>query len=267
MTRSEENADRLEHLRVAKRRVFEHPAYTANQVIEGIRRSLDAVFIPNWTELVALLQLAATDEDLAFELAQNVRAPVVRDQFEALLTRRLHNHLASTMSLVEHVRRVMRGRSGPLASEFDRRRNEVAKHPEIFFMQNLRNYVLHHELPFLGHHWAITKVNTTEQTIESEVKLSCSGLLEWDGWTSQSSAFLSDSEEALGLRPIVLRHGELVRDLNFWLVSRLQDENESGLREVNELIVECNAILSGVDLETSRRITHERSASQSRTSE
>lgn len=256
MSRSEDHADWLEQLRAAERRILEHPAYTTYQEIEGLRRSLHAVFIPNWMELVELLQLAATNEGLAFELAQNVRAPVVRDQFETLLTRRLHNHLASTMSLVEHVRRVMRGQSDPIASQFNLLRGEVATHPEISFMQNLRNYVLHHGLPFLGHHLAVTNVNSSEQTVESEVKLSCSGLLEWDGWTAQSSAFLSASDEALGLRQIVIKHGELVKDLNLWLIGRLQADNESGLEVVNELIIEYNAILSGVDLETARRNNH-----------
>lgn len=242
MSRIEDHGDWLGQLRAAERLVLQHPAYMTNQEIEGIRRSLDAVFIPNWMELVSLLQLAATNEDLAVELAQNVRAPIVRDQFEALLTRSLHNHLASTMSLVEHVRRVMRGRLDPLALEFKLRREEIATHPEISFMKDLRNYVLHHELPFLGHHFAITNVNKSEQTVESEVKLSCSGLLEWDGWTTQSSAFLSESDEALGLRPIVVKHGGLVRDLNIWLIRRLQDDNEPGLKEVNALIVKCRDV-------------------------
>jgi hypothetical protein len=45
----------------------------------------------------------------------------------------------------------MRDRSGPIVEEFERRKHEVVANQEVPFIQGLRNYVLHHSLPFVGH--------------------------------------------------------------------------------------------------------------------
>jgi hypothetical protein len=65
--------------------------------------------------------------------------------------RALHNYVASASALVEHTRRIMRERSGPIVDEFERKKRDVIAHPEVPFIHNLRNYVLHHSLPFIGH--------------------------------------------------------------------------------------------------------------------
>jgi hypothetical protein len=65
--------------------------------------------------------------------------------------RALHNSVASAMALVEHTRRIMRGRSGAIADEFERRKSDVTSNPQVPFVHNLRNYVLRHYLPFIGH--------------------------------------------------------------------------------------------------------------------
>jgi hypothetical protein len=50
-----------------------------------------------------LLDEASTNEELAVELIQNARPPIVRERFHAVATQRLHNYLASAQSLVEHL--------------------------------------------------------------------------------------------------------------------------------------------------------------------
>ena len=120
-------------------------------------------------------------------------------------------------SLVEHVRRLMRGRAGPIVDEFEERKADVLSNPEVPFVVNLRNYTLHRMLPFLGHRLSMTDVNTPEARMESEVQLNVASLLEWDGWPAPVRADLESGTEALPLRPVVKKHGELVLELNSWL--------------------------------------------------
>lgn len=61
------------------------------------------------------------------------------------------NYVASAMALVEHTRRIMRDHSGPIVDEFEQRKHDVVANPEVPFIHNLRNYVLHYSLPFIGH--------------------------------------------------------------------------------------------------------------------
>jgi hypothetical protein len=158
------------------------------------------------------------------------------------------------MTLVDHTRRLMKGRTGEVTDEFTRRKAELLEHPEVPFMQDLRNFTLHRKLPFLAHTVSMTNVNKPDQQFESEVLLSASDLLDWDGWTARSSMFLASAGD-VELRPVVRKHGEMVSALNIWLFASLIDAID--LAAINELVVERNAILTGVDVEAARRWTDE----------
>lgn len=238
-----------EELRAAQSRIEEHPGSREHANLEALDRSIGAVFLPNLRELVGVLDSAATDGELAIELVQNVREPIVRLRFHAEVTQRLHNYLVGAQSLVDHVRRLMRGRVGPIAEEFATRKAELLRGPEIPFMVDLRNFTLHRTLPFFGHTLSVTGVNTPEQEVESEVLLNVPQLFEWDGWSAPARVYLDGQHDALSLRPIVKKHGEMVLELNAWLLSELAKTNKDSLDEVNTLIVARNAVLTGGDPE------------------
>ena len=82
-----------------------------------------------------------------------------------------------------------------------------------------------------------------------------SQLAQWEGWSASTRAFIESHGEALALRPIIRRHSELVVDLNLWLYGQLADANADALAEVNELVVQRNAILGGLDMEEARSVT------------
>ncbi len=243
----------------AERRIREHPAAIEHGMCLSIEWSLTAVFQPNLREVLALLDAAATDETLAIELIQNVRPPIVREQFHRLVAQRLHNYLASAASLVDHVRRVMRDRNGDIADEFQRRKSVVLADPEIRFVFDLRHYTVHRALPLIGHRFA----EKSGGPFESEVQIGVPALKEWDGWSNVSQGFLQRSADSIPLRPLIRKHGDFVGSLNVWLHNALADANAARLSEVDQLVVARNAILVGGDLELARRITAESTARRS----
>lgn len=97
----------------------------------------------NSWELSQLLTAAAENEKLAVELMQNVHEPTVADAFRGATSRALHSYLASSATVIDHARRLMRGRKGPLAEEYERRRKEAVKNLELLFVQDLRSFALH----------------------------------------------------------------------------------------------------------------------------
>jgi hypothetical protein len=141
----EEHASALE---AGEQRIVEHPGFVEKELCDGLARTIYAVLIPNRDALLGLLERAASDVELAVELFQNVRRPVARTRFEGAVMRALHNYVASASALVEHTRRIMRGRSGQTVDQFERRKGEVIANPEVPFIQGLRNYLFHHPASF-----------------------------------------------------------------------------------------------------------------------
>ncbi len=234
-----------DELREAERRIAEHPGYREHMEIDVLYRSLNFVFLPNLKELLALLEAAATEEILAVELVQNAQEPIIRDRFHSAMTQRLHNYLASAESLVGHVRHLVCGRSDYIAEQFTRRKEELLQNPEVPFMKDFRNFIVHRALPFFAHRLQLRNLNTPERAMESEVELDISHLLQWDGWSAASRAYLMAQEGGMALRPIVKKHAQLLLGLNGWLHDALSKANTEALAEVNKLVEARNAVLRG----------------------
>lgn len=133
-------------------RLSEHPGYREYLACEDLRRTINAVFVLNVRTPLAVLTRPTKDQALAVELFQNVRRPDIREGYEAAVTNTLHNYVAGSATLVDHTRRLMDGRTGAIAEEFERRKTHVANDPKVLFVKNLRNFVLHRAHPFLGPH-------------------------------------------------------------------------------------------------------------------
>jgi hypothetical protein len=236
-------------LREADRRISEHPGYQVHQDLTAFARSIRDVFRANLHELLALLEKAATDWMLAFELVQNSHDDAERERFHAVTTQRLHNYLASTMSLTEHARRLLRDREGPIVEAHEARKAEILTHGEVPFMWDLRRFIQHRTLPPLAHSLSMDNVNTPEASMTSEVELSVWALLKWDGWTVASRRFLSEHDEVVVIRPVVRLHAGLVFQLNSLLHHALAEDNQPALDEVNRLGIERNAILMAATVE------------------
>jgi hypothetical protein len=241
----------------ARSRLTAHPDAIRHAECNGLAESL-SVFDRNARELIGLLE-AATHEELAFELVQNVRPAPVREEFQAQLSQRLHNYLASTESLAGHARRV----AEQFAPRDVRRRHrdaidQLKGTAGAVFIKDLRNYTLHRALPALGHGLRVQRVDGTLQMTESEVGLPTERLLAWKKWRAPSKALLRDAGERLDLRPIVMDHAQASMSLNAELHDGIMESLD--MDTLDRLVVEVNAALSGLDFETAKRMTDHRTA-------
>ncbi len=252
MPSSKENEPIQSRLNNAIRRLNEHPGYREYLACEELRRTINAVFVLNLRTLLAVLTRPTQDRALAVELFQNMRRPDIREGYEAAVTNTLHNYVAGSATLVDHTRRLMDGRTGPIAEEFERRKEHVANDPKVLFIKNLRNFVLHRAHPFLGH--TITVTDQSGQ-ITGEIELSRTDLLTWEKWSSAARAFIRDQPEQIPLGPIVQHHAKLMIELHNWIHHQLAIANRVALEDTNRLVDERNAILAGGDLASAQRMS------------
>lgn len=248
---------RIQGLDEVQERLRAHPGYVEHMRIEAFSLTLNAVFRTNLLMLLGLLRRAATDYGLQIQIVQNVARPDIRNSFNAAVVHSLHNYVASTMTLVDHSRRMTRGRTDEPLRELSARRGELLRNLEVPFTQDLRNFMLHRSIPFLGHTMTMSGLNTESPRVDMQIELSIHELLQWDGWMAASREFLAAHEGKIALLPIIEKHGDLVFRFNAWIINALSEANREALKQANELVVERNAVLGGMDMAAARRLTDE----------
>jgi hypothetical protein len=235
-------------------RLRDHPGYQEHVRLQAFAHSLNTVFDRNRNELLTPLRAVSTSLELALKLIPGVDRSV-RDEFQAEVIQRLHNYVAATMTLVDHSRRLMRDQTGRIAEEFDTKKAVLLENPEVRFIQDLRNFMLHRSLPLLAHRLRLSGGISEEARGESEMLLSAEDLLAWDGWSSASRAWIKARDGDIPLRPLIVHHSALVYEINYWLLDVLRAENRAPLAEANEIIVERNAFFNRTDKAEAAKLT------------
>ena len=162
-----------------------------------------SVFARNTTELVNLLKMPATNFDVSLLLMGDdidASAPFWQE-----LDQRLHNELASAVSLVDHTRRLLKHYQDDaphFVNEYLDRNTSVTTMEEAVFLRDLRNYLLHYGVAPIIQSLSLGPINDVGMTGHS-IKLSSSGLLRWDGWKARSRTFLGRYEDRDG--PVLAR--------------------------------------------------------------
>jgi hypothetical protein len=247
-------------LRALEDRIRSHPVTRLHMELGAFYTSIVHVFRVNGSELDQLLGLPEQDVPLAIELIQNVRPSTAREGYAGHVTRSLHNYLASSFSLVDHSRRLRDRTVASVSEEFGQRVKAArADHQVMSFMQGLRNFLLHRNLPSLSAEWSVDNVNTPEQRETYRTYIAVDDLSEWGGWNAADRAFLREhTAKGLNLRPLVAEHSAILLELNTWLHDAVMRRID--LAEVNDLVTQRNAVLMGVDYETARQHTLRRDA-------
>lgn len=182
------------------------------------------VFSRNTTELMDLLNAPATDVALSLQLMGDDRGAT--DAFWEELDQRLHNQLASAVSLVDHTRRLLdhyKADVPTLAEEYVRRNAAVTEMNETAFLRDLRNYLLHYGVAPTMQSLDLGPGHGPGATGHS-VKLSSASLLKWDKWSARSRVYLSSFGDRDGpvLGRDVAAFANAMKDLFAWLFQQRQ---------------------------------------------
>lgn len=201
------------------------------------------MFQRNAHELMQVLDAAEKDERLARELFQNVRPTNVRRDYFGLLDQKLHNMLASAVSLVDHTRRVRNKYKGTdFYKELMTRNNLVRAAPGSTFVRDLRNYLLHYGVLAFVHQISMPSEGST---LVSEVHLDCAQLRTWDGWTAPSKSYMTSRGETVHLSATVREYIANMESLYRWVFEQFEGLHGKDIDDTNKLVAELNLTMTG----------------------
>lgn len=218
-----------------------HPGKMARLRWDELGRS-HAVWARNTQELVALLQAGENQEDLIAELVQNVRAPLIRNEYLAQLDQRLHNMTASAVSLVDHTRKLLKHYSNSaFASAFENRNAVIRDAPSSQFLRRFRNYLLHYgHAPF-----ELTASWSGPSAMSGKITLSRSSLLEWGDWGASARTFIQDGSDGIRLSSTVQEYALSLAALYAWTFDQFETLHGADTDGANDLVRRINLTMTG----------------------
>lgn len=256
----------VEELNAARQRVRDHPGARLHAQAETLSKSINAIFLANYATLRNVLAAPTRNERVAVELAQNVRRSLVAEQHEALLVRELHNYLAGSYTLVEHVRTLMTGKPEDLQERWEVERARHFGSDEMRFVGDLRRYIQHYAHLPITRRISVTGANTAAGTMTFTTELTVAALSTWDGWTAPARTYL-DGRKIIDLLRLFDTHARAVVAANQWLLNELAAMIAPFQAELDDLTVKANAVLTGLDYEAAKEFTERRTRQRNSTEE
>ena len=171
------------------------------------------VFARNTDELLEVLDRPNNDVVFSMVLMGDDRDAI--GPFWGEVDQRLHNELASAVSLVDHTRRLFEylGSDVPaIIAEYTERNSKIMAMNETKFLRKLRNYLLHYgSAPILQ--------SMSLSSGEHSLKLNAASLLKWPEWNVQMREYLSGFGDQDGplLRQEVAVYATAMFDMFSWL--------------------------------------------------
>ena len=198
-------------------------------------KSLDAslhVFQGNFEELISLL-IKHSDVKEAVRLRGVGEKPEMRSLLYEI-ARLLHNFVTSVKSLIEHTRIIYReiykrGKEFPgYQVELDRR---FASNPLAQFVEDLRDYCLHYELPTISSVLEFSNLPPTP-VFESGIELKIEDLNKYTKWSYLAKEYLSNQNKPIDLMNVTNEYYALVKDFYNWFQSRQREIHSQEFAEV-----------------------------------
>ena len=142
---------------------------------------------------------------------------------------RLHNFVASVMTLVEHTRILVRSRwsGSTFFEEYDQQVETFRSSPVAQLVQDMRDYTLHRKLPVTG-----AQISSHNHPV---VFVDVPKLREWDRWSKAARAWLEAAEDNMPLRPLIDEYERLAEALYMWMEDRIRQIHANEWAELERL--------------------------------
>jgi hypothetical protein len=241
-----------------------HDAIHSSRGMQHINRSYQRsfsinIFKINTQELIEITRrVNDPDEGLRFMSQDNREAGT---QIHRETTRRIHNFVAASITLVDHTRNFMKENyaNTPI---FDRYQSKIdtefLQDPTIKFVQDLRNYMLHNGLPpsemFLEFK-STPDLGNGAGELNTGIRLKATELASWSRWTAPARTFIEEVGEYIDIRELAETYSRKVLLLQEWLQLELDALHASDLEELRALQASL-----GLNLETGKNTLLENSS-------
>jgi hypothetical protein len=218
---------------------MESPAWELNQRLMLFELSLE-LFKRNYAQLRDKIDAHLPTDAIGFVKAVRNHGQIREDQIE--ITRLLHNFVAAVKSLVDHTRRLYDKLYKParLMPDYpDEIKKRFAKNALAQFVEGLRNYCMHYQLPPIRSKFGMD----IEKGLSSAVCLTRDELLKWDRW-DKGKAFLEACPPDVPFAGIMAEYHQEVTEFYDWFVNQQRavhateiaflDERRARMKELRE---------------------------------
>jgi hypothetical protein len=219
-------------------RIAQMPGHIIFERIEGLRRSV-LVFRGNAQELTNLVE-EINKPDKVSVIVFPGNNPEYKTYLQEI-TRLFHNFVASAFSLVEHARVIYKTVHTPL-QRFPEYETEVkarfVKNPLARFVQDMRNFCLHKELPVFWSRYTFKRGGD----IQARIHFVANDLLKWDNLSKEARQYIASVSNEIDMYQVVIDYAATVEGFYQWLFRRLGDIYTHETKAVNQAIRERNLL-------------------------
>lgn len=155
---------------------------------------------------------------------------------------RLHNFVASSLSLVDHSRIIYKkafedkGHFDVYQKQVD---SDLKKDELIQFIQKLRQMCQHYRLPHISAEWKLKESKLT-------LYLQKNDLLQFDGWNKEAKKYLNESGKKIDLLKVVNEYYERIVTFHTWAKKEFSELYGKEIMSVYEYTKEINKKKSNV---------------------
>jgi hypothetical protein len=153
------------------------------------------------------------------------------------VVRYFHNYLAGAVTLLDHTRAFMEDthQEAAFAGEYQRRMNQQFDNsPLPRFMQDLRHYMLHKELPF-----ALAELNFGREggdmELISAIRLDVTKLRDWQDWSEKGREYLVTLDDKVRLSAIAKEYSSVIAGFYKWFGPQQSELHHEALRRLEGL--------------------------------
>lgn len=225
-------AEAIRQVKVLEERIARTEAAGLVLVFAPVRAS-HRIFDANSQELGELLVLNASDQFAS--VLWDVRNRALLDGFMDEATRRLHNYVASAMSLVDHTRRAIRKvypPNSPPRAEYDGRvQATFASSPEVRFVQDLRDLLLHVDALNVNARFHWDRIAGEKR----ELMLLRERLVRWPGWSAPAREVLARNADDISIEPLIRNYTATVSAFYNWLAEWHRQQHVQAFVELEVL--------------------------------
>lgn len=147
------------------------------------------------------------------------------DFFHREFIRHIFNFLSSSKAYIDTTREIMKANCNntPLKTAYDKKIITFFTGSELCgFIQDLRNYHTHFEIPISSTQLRISTIPTQEE-FNFKIFVEKKVLLEWSGWKSRAKHYLADAPEKIDFEVICTEYFNLVSEFYQWLYNEISN--------------------------------------------
>jgi hypothetical protein len=202
------------------------------------------IFRMNAQELIEIARrVNDPDEGLRLMSQDNREAG---QQTHREVTRRVHNFVAASLTIVEHTRIFMREhyRNTPIFGRYQAKVDaEFANEPLVRFVHDLRNFMLHNGLPesemFLNFQ-SNPDLPNGGGVLTTGIHIRAAQLLVWRRWSVPARTYIESSGEFVDIRTFAEAYTDKIVSFHDWLQGELNQFHLADLGELRALETSMN---------------------------